>query len=86
VEPENRLVARTLEAEWERRLAELAEAEAELKRRERQRPGRLTENERKRIRILGADLGRVWEAQTTTDRDRKELLQTLLEEVNIAAE
>jgi hypothetical protein len=86
VEPENRLVARTLEAEWEHRLAELAEAEAELKRRESQRPSRLTENERKRIRILGADLGRVWEAQTTNARDRKELLQTLLEEVNIAAD
>ncbi len=86
VEPENRLVARTLESEWERRLAELAEAEAELKRRERQCQGRLTENDRKRIRTLGADLGRVWEAHTTTDRDRKELLQTLLEEVNIAVE
>jgi hypothetical protein len=86
VEPENRLVARTLEAEWERRLAELAAAEAELARRERQRPDRLTEEERKRIRSLGADLRRVWEAPTTTDRDRKELLRTLLEEINIAVE
>lgn len=86
VEPENRLVARTLEAEWERRLAELADAEAELERREHQRPGRLTEDERKRIRTLSDDLGRVWEAQTTTDRDRKELLRTLLEEINIAVE
>jgi hypothetical protein len=86
VEPENRLVARTLEAEWERRLTELAAAEAELGRRERQRPDRLTEEESKRIRTLGADLGRVWEAPTTTDRDRKELFRTLLEEVNIAVE
>jgi DNA invertase Pin-like site-specific DNA recombinase len=86
VEPENRLVARTLEAEWERRLAELAAAEAELGHRERQRPDRLTEEGRKRIRSLGADLERVWEGPTTTDRDRKELLRTLLEEVNIAVE
>jgi DNA invertase Pin-like site-specific DNA recombinase len=86
VEPENRLVARTLEAEWEGRLAELAAAEAELGRRERQRPDRLTEEDRERIHTLGADLGRVWEAPTTTDRDRKELLRTLLEEVNIAVE
>ncbi len=83
VEPENRLVARTLEAEWERRLAELATAEAELTRRQNQRPGRLTDEQRNRIRSIGSDLMRVWEAPTTTDRDRKELLRTLLEEVNI---
>jgi DNA invertase Pin-like site-specific DNA recombinase len=83
VEPENRLVARTLETEWEHRLAELAAAEAELTRRQRQRPGRLTEEQRTRLRSLGTDLLRVWEASTTTDRDRKELLRILLEEVNI---
>ena len=38
VEPENRLVARTLEAEWESRLSELAAAEAELARRQSQHP------------------------------------------------
>ena len=86
MEPENRLVARTLEAEWEQRLNELAAAEAELQRRERQHPIRLTDEQRKHIRTLGYDLRRVWEAPTTTDRDRKELLQTLLEEVNIALE
>ena len=84
VEPENRLVARTLEAEWEKRLSERAAAEAELARRERRRPRRLTEEQRHRIRTLGTDLKRVWEAPTTTDRDRKELLRTLLEEVNIS--
>jgi hypothetical protein len=83
VEPENRLVARTLEAEWEHRLTELAAAEAELSRRERERPGPITDEQRKRIRLLGNDLNRVWQAPTTTDRDRKELLRTLLEEVNV---
>ncbi len=84
VEPENRLVARTLEAEWEKQLAELTTAEAELARRERQRPERLTDEQRHGIHRLGSDLNRVWEAPTTTDRDRKELLRSLLEEVNIA--
>ena len=83
VEPENRLVARTLETEWEKRLAELASAEAELARRLRERPGALTDQERTKIRALGADLRAVWGAPTTTDRDRKELLHTLLDEVNI---
>ena len=38
VEPENRLVARGLETEWENRLHDLAAAETELRRREQQRP------------------------------------------------
>ncbi len=83
VEPENRLVARTLEAEWESRLSELAAAQAELARRQSQRPASLTDEQRTQIRALGTDLRRVWEAPTTTARDRKELLQTLLEEVII---
>ena len=84
VEPENRLVARGLETEWEKRLRDLAAAEAELERREKQRPRTLGEEEKKKIFSLGSDLKKVWTAPTTTDRDRKELLRTLLEEVIVS--
>lgn len=83
VEPENRLVARGLEAEWEKCLRALSVAEVELALREKERPRKLTIEEKEKLRALSADLGRVWSASTTTDRDRKELLRTLLEEVNI---
>jgi predicted DNA-binding transcriptional regulator AlpA len=83
VEPENRLVARTLEQEWENRLAELAQAKGELEERRRLRARSLTDAERSQLRGLGADLPSVWSAPSTTDRDRKELLHTLLEEVSI---
>ena len=83
VEPENRLVARGLENEWETCLRELSNAEAELARRQQQRPRTLTPQEREHLENLGTDLGQVWSAPTTTDRDRKELLRTLLEEVII---
>jgi DNA invertase Pin-like site-specific DNA recombinase len=86
VEPENRLVARGLETEWEKRLRDLASAEAELARREQQRPRTFTIEQREAIATLGNDIGRVWSAATTTDRDRKELLNTLLEEVIITVE
>ena len=56
VEPENRLVARGLETEWENRLRDLAAAEAELRRREQQRPSRLGPEQLKRIQILGSDI------------------------------
>ncbi|MGZ6364259.1 MAG: recombinase family protein, partial [Ktedonobacterales bacterium] len=84
VEPENRLVARGLEAEWERRLRELQQAQSELAIREQQRPRALDAAQLERIRALGVDLKRVWSAPATEDRDRKELLRTLLEEVIIA--
>ncbi len=81
VEPENRLVARGLETEWEGRLRDLASAEMELRRREQQRPSTMSPEQLKAIERLGSDIRQVWNATTTTDRDRKELLRTLLEEV-----
>ena len=86
VEPENRLVARGLESEWEKRLSELAAAKVELEDRLRRRPRELSAAEREHLRAMGADLALAWHAPTTTDRDRKELLQSLLEEVNISVD
>src|SRR4029077_19096963 len=86
VEPENRLVARGLETEWEKRLRDLAAAEAELQRREQQSPRLLSEEEKEKIRSLGSDLNKIWSAPTTTDRDRKELLRTLVEEVIVTVD
>jgi DNA invertase Pin-like site-specific DNA recombinase len=85
-EPENRLVARGLETDWENRLRELSAAEVELRRREQQQPPELTPEQLHSIHSLGSDLRQVWDASTTTNRDRKELLHTLLEEVIIAVE
>jgi DNA invertase Pin-like site-specific DNA recombinase len=85
VEPEHRLVARGLEREWEKALRELAKAEAELALRERRRPRTLTDSEREHLLALGADLGRVWSAPSTADRDRKALLRALIEEVILDA-
>jgi len=83
VDPDNRLVARGLETAWESALHDLADAEAELARRETARPKTLSTQERAAILALGDNLDQVWAAATTTDRDRKHLLRTLLEEVNI---
>ena len=85
VEPEHRLVARGLEREWEQCLNALEEAQNELERRP-SRPAAPT-------RCRGAqcapgsreDLQRAWNAPTTTARDRKELLRTVLEEVMVAS-
>jgi len=83
VEPENRLVARTLETEWENQLHDLRTIEAELARKEQEQRLQLTDAQREEIRALGTDLKHVWMAPTTTDRDRKDLLRALLDEVRI---
>jgi hypothetical protein len=84
VDPDNRLVARGLEAEWEQGLRDLAQAEAELARREQQRRRTVPPIDRRALGAFGADLRRVWAAPSTSDRDRKALLRSLLEEVIIA--
>jgi len=86
IDPDNRLVARGLEREWEERLSALEAAKAELSRREETRPRALSKDEHNRLLALGADLATVWHAATTTPRDRKELLRTLLEEVIVKVE
>jgi DNA invertase Pin-like site-specific DNA recombinase/predicted DNA-binding transcriptional regulator AlpA len=83
VDPDNRLVARGLEAEWESCLRELEKARAELGRREQLRPRTISAHERIRLLALGADLLKAWQAPTTSPRDKKELLRAVLEEVII---
>jgi DNA invertase Pin-like site-specific DNA recombinase/predicted DNA-binding transcriptional regulator AlpA len=86
IDPDNRLVARGLEREWEERLRALETAKAELARREREQPRVLTQTERDRLLSIGPDLAKVWHAQSTTSRDRKELLRAIVEEVTIKVE
>jgi hypothetical protein len=86
VDPDNRLVARGLERAWEESLSALEAAKAELARRENERPRVLSQAERDNLANLGPDLATVWAASTTTPRDRKELLRSLIEEVIIRVE
>ena len=86
VDPDNRLVARGLEREWEESLSALEAARAELARREKERPRVLSQAERDSLLALGPDLAAVWQAATTMPRDRKELLRALIEEVIVKVE
>jgi hypothetical protein len=80
-EPENRLVARQLEADWEAALAETARLEADYQRFTEEQPAALTAAERAAIQALAGDLPRVWDAPSTTQADRKELLRILIEDI-----
>jgi hypothetical protein len=82
-EPENRLVVRQLEKDGEAAPAERQRLGEEYDRFTAARPRTLTAAERDQIRALAADLPAVWDAPTTTDADRKQLIRHLIEQVRI---
>jgi excisionase family DNA binding protein len=81
-EPENRLVARTFEGRLEAKLQELAEAQAALT---TITAAKAPLPPRAELEAAVATLGGLWSAPTTTDRDRKRLLRTLIADVTILA-
>ena len=80
-EPENRLVARSLETRWEQKLHELAEAEAELAEQNKPRP----EPSREQLEALARELPKLWTADSTADRDRKRLLRAMIADVTLTS-
>jgi DNA invertase Pin-like site-specific DNA recombinase len=83
-EPENRLVVRQLEKDWE---AALAERECLVREHEQftaTRPRMLSPAERDQIRALAQDVPAIWNAPSTTMADRKQLIRLLVEQVRVA--
>lgn len=85
VEPENRLVARQLEQRWNTRLVELEKIRVNAQAAQT-RSDTLTQAELAGAARLAADLQAVWNADTTTHRDKKRLLRCAIEEVQLTTE
>src|SRR6266536_2790456 len=85
VEPENRLVARTLEAALEDKLTAVRTAENQLAAQHARRPVTLTEEETAWITTAGADLRAIFEAPATTHAQRKELIRAVITEIAVTA-
>ncbi len=81
VDPENRLVARTLERDWETSLAEVERLERESAARPALSTRLVDPAERTRILALAQDLPSLWQAATTTQVERKQLLGYLIKDV-----
>jgi DNA invertase Pin-like site-specific DNA recombinase len=80
-DPANRLVAAELEARWEQTLRDRERLRQEAEELERRAASPLGAAERRRVREMAADLGKVWHAATTGMEDRKELLRFLVHRV-----
>ncbi len=86
VEPENRLVARTLETQWNDSLTRLEALQERLDQRRAGRSQVLRGVEERDIERLSDDLPAVWAAGSTTAKDRKRLLRAAIDEVQILKE
>ena len=83
VDPENRVVARTLERDWNDKLRELEDLEREHQQVRREEKLDLSQEDRTRILELAQDLGEVWNAPSTNNAERKNLLRILIRAVTL---
>jgi DNA invertase Pin-like site-specific DNA recombinase len=83
VEPGNRFVADTLEADWNEKLRILAEVKEDCERQRAEDVIRIDGEERTRIMKLATDFPRLWKDPNTSDRDRKRMVRLLLEDVTL---
>ena len=83
VDPENRLVASVLEAEWNARLQEYTQVQEEAQKQQQKEQRRLSTLEQQAITNLVEDFPRVWHDERTLDRDRKRMVRLLLEDVTL---
>jgi DNA invertase Pin-like site-specific DNA recombinase len=81
VEPENRLVARSLERAWEDRLRAIDAVEQEYRHWRQQDPVVLQAEDLKALELLARDLPSLWRAQTTRPEERKRILRMIIQEV-----
>lgn len=86
VEPENRLVARTLEARWEEALKNQRQVEEDYRRFLARLPATLSEADRQRIRSLSGSVAALWHAPGTTASDRKQIVRCVVERVIVVTD
>lgn len=82
VDPDNRLVADSLEADWNDALRRLNEAQAEYDKATADTAG-ITGEQQARIRALATDFPRLWSDPSTPARERKRVARLLIEDVTI---
>ena len=83
VEPENHLVVRTLERDWEEKLQVLRKLEDDYRRHQAQSPPLLSKAEREAIATLAKDIPGLWHSPAATWEQRKEIVRQLIDQVQV---
>lgn len=80
VDPDNRLVADELEADWNTKLRALTEAQDEFEKHCREAPGNIGNDEKSEILGIATDFPRLWEDKILPDRERKRIVRLIVED------
>jgi hypothetical protein len=83
VDPDNRLVANSLEAEWNNKLRSLAEAQEQYERQTQKQRALIDSQTREQLLSLAQDFPRVWNDPAVEPRERKRILRLLIEDVTL---
>jgi len=86
VEPENRRVARTLEARWDHALQKELKLREDYDRFLQTTPLGLRDDERSKIQSLAKEIPKLWYAPETTNVDRKDIIRCLVDRVDVTAQ
>jgi DNA invertase Pin-like site-specific DNA recombinase len=82
VDPENRLVASTLEQRWNDVLVELEDVQNQITELQ-QKEHPITSGQREDVLKLAEDLPRLWKSKTTSTKDKKRILQLLIQDITV---
>jgi hypothetical protein len=83
VDPANRLVADSLEADWNEKLRALNEAREQYEQQRQRDRAIVDDQQRTRISALASDFPRLWQDPNTPDRERKRMIRLLLADVTL---
>ncbi len=86
VDPRNRLVADQLEADWNEKLRETAQARERYEEQREKDRKQLDQDARQKIHSLAKDFPRIWNDASTTDKQRKRMIRLLIEDVTLTRE
>lgn len=86
VDPDNRLVADQLEADWNGKLRDLRSAQEEYEHQQENEQRVFRAEQREQIRALAADFPKVWNDPNLPHRERKRMARLLLEDVTLRKE
>ena len=85
-EPENRLVVRTLETAWNEKLQEFERLKVDYAAHCSQKPWQPSDNERDEIVRLAENIPRIWNAPSSSFKDKKRIIRILMEDVTVMAD
>lgn len=83
VEPENRLVARQLEKEWEESLILCKEIQEQYQRFKTEKGKILSQEQKEEIKDLANCIPKIWHSDSTSNLDRKTIVRQLIEKVEV---